>query len=185
MIKDKRELVTINGTSRLVRASSTGGGGRPYDNGSPLPFPAHRLGVDSAKDDLGADTLNPNYDTMMICAETQADAVSGRSTKSDFSIEDKGALNDSISEALTQTNTRQEMSDIVRQLSWHVCNSRANGFITNSQFHTQMNTIINGSLLVFELRAITDVDKLQKALKSLATLEAKLARSIHDEAAAG
>lgn len=109
-----------------------------------------------------------------ICAETQADAIASRTSRADLEVTGRGAVEDSIEEALTITYNRTELSDTVRQLSWQVCNNRANGYLTNAEVEEALSELITGSMLVLQLRASVDMAAFEKAKKDLAEATAKL-----------
>ena len=90
-------------------------------------------------------THRAGSDVYEICAETQADAISGRSPKSSVSIEGKGELSDELIEALTKTVERGEVSDVVRQLQWNLCNARMNGYISDDEFYAEFQAIRLGA----------------------------------------
>jgi hypothetical protein len=85
-------------------------------------------------------------DVYEVCAETQADAISGRSPKSSITVETEGEFSDELLEALTKTVDRGEISDVVRQLHWNTCSARMSGYITNEQFYAEMQAIRSGAL---------------------------------------
>lgn len=109
-----------------------------------------------------------------VCAETQADAISSRTARTDMDLTGRGTLSDTVAQALTTTYTRTELSDAVRQLAWQVCNNRANGYLTNEQVDAAMSALINGTMLTLQLRASADVAALDKARAQIAKLTATL-----------
>lgn len=84
-------------------------------------------------------------DVYEVCAETQADAISGRSPSNSIDVESKGKLSDQLLEELTTTVQRGEVSDVVRQLEWHTCLARMNDYISNEQFYAEMKAIREGA----------------------------------------
>lgn len=133
------------------------------------PSDARIVTIDGARRLVRSDYDGKNW---VICAETQADALSARRSKVDLALEGRGTLGDEISEALTTTYTRTELSDAIRQLSWQICNSKANGYIGDVE--GPMKTLISESMLVLQLRANTDTAALLKAKSDLAALSVKL-----------
>ncbi len=109
-----------------------------------------------------------------VCAETQADAIAARKSSTDASLADRGTMKDEIEEALTTTYTRTELSDAVRQLSWHLCNSRANAFLDNAEYKGAMTTLLNGTIATLTLRAGSDKAELEKVKKELDAVNQKL-----------
>jgi hypothetical protein len=95
----------------------------------------------------------------LICAETQADAISARSGKGTLSIEARGSFSDEAGEALTATYARTELSDVVRQLSWQICNGRMNGSLTDEQYRAQMASLQEKTFEVLRDRALASVPK--------------------------
>lgn len=62
-----------------------------------------------------------------ICAETQADAIAARGAQSTLTVSGQGAGTDQTTESLLLTNARSELSDVIRQLAWQICNAHLNG----------------------------------------------------------
>jgi hypothetical protein len=111
-----------------------------------------------------------------VCAETQADAIAARAAKANLNVAGKGTVDDSVSEALTTTYTRTELSDTVRQLSWHVCNTWMNGGFKDPDVRTAMSSLISGTMTTHQLRAGADVAALAKAKEEAAKANATLVR---------
>lgn len=110
---EKNKIKTMSGDRRLMRAQFT-----------------HE--TDSAKAISKSDnTLNSKW---IICAETQADAIAARGGQSAVTVSAKGSLTDEYVEALTVTNNRGQVSDVVRQIGWQVCNAYMNGALTKQQY---------------------------------------------------
>ena len=110
-------------------------------------------------------TLDGN-DRLTICAETQADAMSARNQEGDLSVVGKGSLTDSINERLTVTYARTELSDVVRQLAWHLCNANLNGKLGDLAYQLALTDLQDQALRVLLWRANTDNTV---ALNALAT----------------
>jgi len=132
-LSDKSKLKTVSGDRRLVRVSALNEAESKY---SPLESP------------------------FMICAETQADAISARSAKSAISAALKesqsGSLTDEAAEALTLTYQRTELSDVVRQLSWQLCNARMNGDLDRTQYQGELDKLVTGALEALKVRPVAD-----------------------------
>ncbi|MBI1682492.1 hypothetical protein [Caulobacter hibisci] len=94
---------------------------------------------------------NGEIKAYIICAETQADAISARSAKSDLSVKSGQALKEEYSELLSKTVERSEVSDVVRQLSWQICNAQMNGYLQNGSYEKMLGSIID--------RAFTTLDE--------------------------
>lgn len=115
-----------------------------------------------------------NANQWAVCAETQADAIGSRSSSSEVDVTGRGKVGDTLVEALTTTYTRTELSDTVRQLSWQICNNRANGYLDDNDVKVAMTNMVNGTMLVLQLRANADLAAYEKAKKDLAATTAKL-----------
>ena len=102
---------------------------------------------------------------LMVCGETQADAMSARSTDSSLNVVGKGSGSDSIAERLTVTYPRTELSDIVRQLSWQICNANMNGAIGNDVYRMALLDLQEGAIQVLRTRAVADSSVALKALQ--------------------
>ena len=76
----------------------------------------------------------PIYYKYRVCAETQADAIAARGAKSSLTVEKEGAFSDEVTQLLTATNQRSELSEVVRQLAWHLCNARLNDYLTGPEY---------------------------------------------------
>ena len=88
-----------------------------------------------------------------ICAETQADAISARSAEGSLTVESRGGLTDKVGEALTSTYARTELSDIVRQLSWQICNAYMNALIDKDTYAAQLKDIQTRAFDVLKARS--------------------------------
>jgi hypothetical protein len=107
------------------------------------------------KDRLGRPIIIYKY---AVCAETQADAISARSAKGTLTLEASKSLADENLEQLTVTNTRTEISDVVRQLGWQLCNARLNGDMEPSEY--------SAALLDLQARAFGAINAKLDAAKS-------------------
>lgn len=110
-------------------------------------------------------TKDAKYLKLQICAETQADAITQRSEDAALSITGKGSVTDSIDERLTLTYARTELSDVVRQLSWQLCNANMNGTIGDIHFANLMADLQDRAMTVMMLRAGMDQKAALDALK--------------------
>jgi hypothetical protein len=93
------------------------------------------------------------HTTYRICAETQADAISARSARTDLNITGRGSVADAAYEQLLLTYSRTETSDVVRQLSWQLCNAWVNHAITPEQYQQQLFALQSQAMNVLAARA--------------------------------
>ena len=91
--------------------------------------------------------------TYRICAETQADAISARSARTDVNITGRGSIADASYEQLLLTYARTETSDVVRQLSWQLCNAWVNQAISPQQYREQLFALQSQAMEVLAARA--------------------------------
>ncbi len=85
---------------------------------------------------------------LLLCAETQADAISTRSSQSGIEITGKASVEDEISRRLMLTYARTEVSDVVRQLAWQLCNAHLNGQIGDSFYETSLRSLQTQAMAV-------------------------------------
>ena len=109
-------------------------------------------------------------DGLLVCAETQADAISARSASSALEAVGEGAISDDIIQQLTLTNARTELSDVVRQLAWHLCNARANNHISAPAYEASLSALQTQALQVLAQRQSPDSSA---AVKELVVLKEK------------
>jgi hypothetical protein len=102
---------------------------------------------DSSRAILADGTFNSKW---VICAETQADAIAARGGQSALTINDRGSATDEYIEALTVTNVRTQLSDVVRQLGWQVCNAFMNGALTKKEYGDHLQKLREGALLALK-----------------------------------
>lgn len=107
---------------------------------------------------------------LKVCAETQADAISARSSKSGLEIVGKGAVDDAIERQLTLTYARTELSDVVRQLAWNLCNANLNNQLSDPAYASAILFLQEGVMAVLAHRTSADNAQL---LKSIADLKQK------------
>lgn len=105
---------------------------------------------------------------VMICAETQADAISGRSQNSTIQAVGRGAISDSIDERLSLTYARTELSDVVRQLSFQLCNANLNGTLNDLSYQVAMLDLQDQAMRALLYRSSVDNAKSLQALTTKA-----------------
>jgi len=106
-----------------------------------------------------------NPGNLQVCAETQADALTARGSDASLAVTGKGSLSDSITEHLTVTYARTELSDVVRQLSWQMCNANMNGKLGDDSYRLALFELQRDALQVLKTRALTDSTAALKALQ--------------------
>lgn len=118
--------------------------------------------------------------TMVVCAETQADAISARGSSSGLSVAARGSLTDQITESLTQTYARTELSDVVRQLSWQLCNANMNGNLPTPIYQIALLELQNEALQVLRVRTATTAEELKKMQEANANRQTEFAKALAD-----
>lgn len=97
--------------------------------------------------------LRRGYYTYTVCAETQADAIAARGYSGSATWATGRSIQDQATEELLLTYGRTELSDLVRQLSWQLCNARLNDDITKDQYQKGLELLIKDSLAAAKARA--------------------------------
>lgn len=110
---------------------------------------------------------------VVICAETQADAISARSGKGSLSVESRGSFTDEAGESLTMTYSRTELSDVVRQLSWQLCNAYMNRLVSPEDYRERLASLQEKALEVLKIRALAGVPKSEPPKKEEACIATK------------
>lgn len=105
--------------------------------------------------------------TLKICAETQADAISARSARSGLEVTGQGSVEDEITRRLTLTYARTQVSDVVRQLAWQLCNANLNGQIGNEFYQSSLRSLQDQAMAVLASEPKTEAAALDK-MKALA-----------------
>ena len=126
---DQNKLKTLSGDRRLLRVQFTD----EQNSGRSL---------------LSDGTYNTKW---IICAETQADAIAARGGQSALTINAKGSGTDEYIESLTVTNVRSQISDVVRQLGWQVCNAFMNGALTKAEYKSHLEELRKGAFLALKV----------------------------------
>lgn len=112
-------------------------------------------------------TTYDNNNKLLICAETQADAISARSASSALEAVGKGAIRDEIIQRLTLTYARTELSDVVRQLAWQLCNARLNEHIDQAFYERSLAALQAQSMLALAHLTATDNAAVIKEMQAL------------------
>lgn len=89
-----------------------------------------------------------------VCAETQADAITTRGGSSSLTVEGQPGFTDASTQASTQTNTRGIVSDVVRQLSWQLCNARMNHDLNDKQYAVALMDLMYNTMAVLQQTAM-------------------------------
>ena len=131
------KLKSVSGDYRLVRTTA----GAPRNDGPDLIAPGRR-------------GMKGPYYHYKICAETQADAIIARGASSALVVGEKQSLNDAATQAALLTNQRSAVSDVVRHLTWTLCNARMNGDITEPQYQAALLKLQNDAMVVLQQIAL-------------------------------
>jgi len=145
---DLNKIKTLSGDRRLIR----------------VQFTDERSSLNSIHPDR---TYNSKW---IMCAETQADAIAARGGQSALTVNAQGSGTDQYAETLMLTNARSQLSDVVRQLGWQVCNAFMNGALTRAEYKQGLQTLITESLLVLKP---VEAQVAESALKAGGTVEIK------------
>jgi len=96
--------------------------------------------------------LSTYYD---VCAETQADAITARGSSSTVSVVERGSVSDASTQSLLLTNQRSVVSDVVRQLSWQLCNARLNDDFDSTQYREALLELQRSTMVVLQQIALS------------------------------
>lgn len=88
-----------------------------------------------------------------ICAETQADAIAARGAQSALTVNNRGSAADQSTETLLLTNARSEVSDVVRQLGWQICNAHLNGAYEAGGYARRLDKLQHDAMAVLLARS--------------------------------
>ncbi|QYU68764.1 hypothetical protein J4558_01025 [Leptolyngbya sp. 15MV] len=101
----------------------------------------------------------------MICAETQADAIASRSATTTANAAGRAATTDQVAEGLAVTNVRGEVSDVVRQLAWSICNANLNGAYgaDPNGYARRMDKLQHDAMIVLAMRSASADDPTVRA----------------------
>jgi hypothetical protein len=128
IVGEGEKLKSMSGDRRLVRVS---------------PIVSRSRNGEILYDENG----KPRID-YRICAETQADAISARSASTKIDVTGRGAVADSTSEQLLLTYARTQTSDVIRQLSWQLCNAWVNRVLDPDEYKEQLVSLQAGALAI-------------------------------------
>jgi membrane-bound lytic murein transglycosylase B len=81
-----------------------------------------------------------------FCAESLPEAalaVDG-DTKIDLTLkpDELGSISDKVDQTLTQTFTRTEKAEILRQLGWQLCQAWAQNVLSNDEYNVELKALV-------------------------------------------
>jgi hypothetical protein len=101
-------------------------------------------------------------DPLKYCAESLPDAVAAYAALSQANAKASGlkgeaagevGFSDSTTAGLLQTFQRTENAEIMRQLGWNTCLAWAQGAISNQEYFSILNKLVDGGVEVMKVRA--------------------------------
>lgn len=85
------------------------------------------------------------FNEHVICAETHADAIALRTSKSSVTGVQGGPIsgaNDEVGGELEKVFARTGEADLFRQAAWQLCNSYANGVLTKAEYSESLRNLV-------------------------------------------
>jgi hypothetical protein len=93
-----------------------------------------------------------------ICAETQADAIVARGASGTITAADRAQVSDAATQQLLLTNARSSVPDVVRHLTWTLCNARMNDDIGKELYQGLLAKRLNDSMVVLQQQALGKIE---------------------------
>ena len=94
---------------------------------------------------------------VVMCAESLPEVAAAVAASSSASAslvnQGSGALSDAFQTQLLQTFTRTEISEVLRQLSWQLCQAWAQGALTDDEYKAELNRLVTAGIDVMKVRA--------------------------------
>jgi len=102
--------------------------------------------------------VKPTTYDMRFCAESLPEAAAAYSATSGASLKPTGVGEGSISDAssmvLTQTYTRTEISEVLRQLGFQTCQAWAQGVLDENEYKLELKNIVAAGIEVMKNRSL-------------------------------
>lgn len=106
-------------------------------------------------------TVTMRDSRVVMCAESlpEVAAAVAASSSASASLVNRGsaALSDAFQTQLLQTFTRTEISEVLRQLSWQLCQAWAQGALDDNEYQAELNRLVTAGIDVMKTRAAQPV----------------------------
>ena len=106
-------------------------------------------------------TVRTKDGRVVLCAESLPEVAAAVAASSSASASlvnrGSGALSDAFQTQLLQTFTRTEISEVMRQLSWQLCQAWAQGGLDHPVYSVQLRRLITAGIKVMEARAAQEI----------------------------
>jgi hypothetical protein len=98
---------------------------------------------------------------VVMCAESLPEVAAAVAASSSASAslvnQGSGALSDAFQTQLLQTFTRTEISEVLRQVSWQLCQAWAQGALQDDEYQAELHRLVTAGIDVMKARAAQQI----------------------------